>query len=110
MSPLLRSGLATSQDRICFHSPSKGLSGCAASPVPVFSAPVLGTGYGTRRQGRERSSIQEVFPQYNSLRKRRGGRRPVRILTEFALTILLFLHQKQLRCLCNQRLWLITQS
>jgi hypothetical protein len=33
-----RSGLATNQDRICSHSPSKGLCGCAANPRRIFAS------------------------------------------------------------------------
>src|SRR5260370_40407603 len=62
MSPLLRSGLAISQDRICSHSPSKGPCGCASSLAPVFSAPALGTRSGALQPHRVYSPRRKVSP------------------------------------------------
>src|SRR5436305_9110865 len=52
--------------------PQRGLCGCAASPRPVFSAPAHGTRSRVLRLEREHSALQEAFPLYTVLPKRRG--------------------------------------
>src|ERR1051326_3518735 len=45
---------------------------CAASPAPVFSAPSRGTRSRVLLVDREPSALQEAFPLYTALLKRRG--------------------------------------
>src|SRR5438093_1948384 len=72
MSPLLRSGLAWSQEKICSTLPQRGPCGYAASPRRVFSAPALGTGYRALLLDRGHSSRQERLLLYIVPQKRRG--------------------------------------
>ena len=52
--------------------PQRGPCGCAASPAPVFSAPARGTRSRVLLVDRGHSALQEAFPLYTVLPKRRG--------------------------------------
>src|SRR6266567_4657700 len=65
MSPLLRSGLTTGQERICSHSPAKGSLWVRRQPGPVFSAPAFGTWSGALLPDRGQSPRREASPLYS---------------------------------------------
>ena len=80
MSPRLLFGVGNQTGQNLLPLPFKGvLSSYVASPGCVFSFSALGTGYGGRLPGRERSSRWERFLLYNVQLKRREWEQKVSV-------------------------------